>query len=109
MDVKEITVKTDQEVKVYGTERMVLEDTKTRLAIALAERTGGHTWTVTAPGGDPVTTTDRGSALDAMNAIALAGGVADGYSVLEPNFEISGGIIPLRQLDDYIANQGSPE
>lgn len=109
MEVKEITVQTDQEVKVFGPERMVLTDVETAQAIAIAERTGGHTWTVTAADDstDPVTTDDRGTAIDAMNTIALTVGDADGYSVLEPNFDIDGEIVSLRQLDNYI--QTSPE
>lgn len=113
MRVKQIDVQTELKVEVFNLERMVLVNgdlvPPAGVAIAVAERLGGHTWTVTAAdsSSDPVTTEDRGAAIDAMYDIALTGG--DGYSVLEPNFEINGELIPLRQVDDYIANQGSPE
>lgn len=107
MDVKNVVASGDQEVKVFGTERMVLVDCLNNgAAIAVAERTGGHTWTVTDPTGqvDPITAETRSAALDAMyDEVSLVTGDATGHAVVEPNFFINDEIVTLRDLDDYLA------
>jgi len=110
MQVKEVFADTDQEVQLMGTERMVLTDRRSTppgLAIATADRLGGQSWIVNAANGTipPITVADRPAALDAMNDIALQVGGADSYSVLEPNLSINGELVPLRQIDNYIAAQ----
>lgn len=103
MQLRELTVKPDHVFEIHGLERMVLKDAVSGQAIAVAERTGGHTWTVTAEDKESVTTSDRNDAVNVMNDLALALGREEcpsltGYVVIEPNYIIDGDLVNIRDL-----------
>lgn len=102
MQLRELTVKPDHIFEIYGLERMVLKDAVTGQAIAVAERMGGHTWTVTADD-QSATTIDRNDAINTMNDMALVIGRKEnpaltGYVVIDPTYLINGEPVNIRDL-----------
>jgi hypothetical protein len=77
-------VQTDHQVVPFGADNMGLFNASDGTPVALAGRSGGI-WTIHADGIDDVTTDNRGDAIDALKAHALAlPGAKSGYSTTVP-------------------------